>query len=192
MYNQQSTPTLTNVTFSGNSASSGGGMLNYYSNSSKLVNVTFSGNTAQLGGGMYNSNSSSPALRNVIMWGDTATSGREIYNSSSTPSIAYSDIQGCGGSGGGWGSACGTDDGHNIDADPRFEDADGADNNPGTADDNLRLQLTSPAIDAGNNAVVPSGVTTDLDGNPRIVNGVVDMGAYEVQRKIFLPLIMRG
>jgi hypothetical protein len=126
------------------------------------------------------------------MWGDTATNGRELYNSSSTPSIAYSDIQGCGGSGGGWGSACGTDDGHNIDADPRFEDADGPDNTPGTADDNLRLQLTSPAIDAGNNAVVPSGVTTDLDGNPRIVNGVVDMGAYEVQRKIFLPLIMRG
>jgi hypothetical protein len=91
----------------------------------------------------------------------------------------------------GWNPACGTNDGHNIDADPCFEDADGPDNTPGTADDNLRLQLTSPAIDAGNNAVVPSGVTTDRDGNPRIVNGVVDMGAYEVQRKIFLPLIMR-
>ena len=189
--NEGSNPGLTNVTFSGNSASYGGGMYNVSSSGQKLVNVTFSGNSANnLGGGIYNSNSS-PALRNIIMWGDTATSGREIYNSSSTPSIAYSDIQGCIGFMG-WNPACGTDSGGNIDAAPLFVDADGADDTPGTADDNLRLQLTSPAIDAGNNAVVPSGVTTDLDGNPRIVNGVVDMGAYEVQRKIFLPLIMRG
>ena len=39
----------------------------------------------------------------------------------------------------------------------------------------------SPAIDAGDNAVVPTGVTTDLAGSARIVNGTVDMGAYEVQ-----------
>ncbi len=31
-----------------------------------------------------------------------------------------------------------------MNADPLFEDADGADNTPGTADDNLRLQLTPP------------------------------------------------
>jgi len=53
------------------------------------------------------------------------------------------------------------------------------------ANGDLRLQLTSPAIDAGNNAAVPPGVTTDLDGNPRFVdftgrgNAIVDMGAYE-------------
>ena len=41
------------------------------------------------------------------------------------------------------------------------------------------LSAGSPAINAGNNADVPSGVTTDLAGNPRIIDGVVDMGAYE-------------
>ena len=58
----------------------------------------------------------------------------------------------------------------NTASDPKFVNA---------AAGNFHLQATSPCIGAGNNAYV-SGAT-DLDGNPRINNGTVDMGAYESQ-----------
>ena len=84
------------------------------------------------------------------------------------------------------------DDGNNLSADPLFVapiDPAGA---PTTAG-NLRLRVGSPAINAGNNAVAsPALPATDRDGNPRIVGGAVDIGAYE--RLIFtvnLPLVRR-
>lgn len=46
--------------------------------------------------------------------------------------------------------------------------------------DNYRLSPTSPAIDAGNNSLIPAGSSTDITGTvSRVLNGNVDMGAYE-------------
>jgi hypothetical protein len=78
----------------------------------------------------------------------------------SEAAAAYSDVQG------GW---PGVD---NIDLDPLFVQ-------PGT--DNLRLLIGSPCVNAGDNDALPPGVVTDIDGNPRIQGGVVDMGAYECE-----------
>ena len=50
-----------------------------------------------------------------------------------------------------------------------------------TATGDLTLQATSPAINQGNNTLIPSGITTDLANNARISGGTVDLGAYEFQ-----------
>ena len=64
MDNIISSPTLTNCTFASNSADYGGGMRNNYSSSNPtLTNCTFTNNSAERGGGgMFNRGSSSPIL----------------------------------------------------------------------------------------------------------------------------------
>jgi len=64
----------------------------------------------------------------------------------------------------------------NINADPLFVNAAAGD---------LQLEPGSPCINAGSNAAVPAGVTTDLAGNPRILGGTVDIGAYECVNIVF-------
>lgn len=151
-----------------------------------VTNCTLSGNSAPSGGGMYNSNGS-PTVNNCILWSNVPDQVFNFDPDTDTPTVAFSNVQG--------GLPPGTiDGGGNIDAAPLFVDADGPDGIPGNDDDNLRLMLGSPAIDAGKNAVVTAA--TDLDGNMRIVDDpaspdcpqapgtcgtppIVDMGAYE-------------
>jgi parallel beta-helix repeat protein len=189
MHNDDSSPIITNCTFTGNEAESGGGMYNEYYSHPILTNCTFSRNIARVGNALtcdawnhIKVHSSIIDLRNCILW----DGGNEIYNRTrSTINITYSnvpnnqtaiydpseDVI--------WGEG-------NINTDPLFVDADGDDNIVGTEDDDLRLLEGSPCIDAGDNSAVPPSVVTDVEGNPRITNGRVDMGAYERPAKYFL------
>ncbi|PSR12737.1 MAG: hypothetical protein C7N36_10770, partial [Bacteroidetes bacterium] len=89
MYNSNSSPTVTNCAFSGNSARDAGGMYNYSNSSPTVTNCTFSGNYAAFSGsGMYNS-SSSPTVSNCTFSGNYAnSSGGGMYNNaSSSPTV---------------------------------------------------------------------------------------------------------
>jgi L-ascorbate metabolism protein UlaG (beta-lactamase superfamily) len=182
-----SSPRLVNVVFSGNSASDDGGGMSNCNASPVLINATFSGNSASRGGGIFSSNGS-PTVTNCILWGNTP---HEIHDYDNGAIVTYSDIRG---------GHLGTG---NINGDPLFVDTDGPDDIPGTLDDNLRLQVTSPAIDAADNLAIPPDVSEDLAGAPRFADvpdrpdsgrgtpPLVDMGAYEHNIcRVHLPLTL--
>jgi fructose-specific component phosphotransferase system IIB-like protein len=139
----------------------GGGL---FSCEGTIQNNTIVGNSAtESGGGIGWCDGT---IRNCILWGNSAPNAPQVYDSS-VPT--YSCIQG-------W-----TRGGQGNIAPPSaaFVDPDGYDDDPVTyQDNNYRLLPTSPCIDAGMNEEWMVGAL-DLDGNPRILDGTVDMGAYE-------------
>ena len=93
MYNGSSSPTVTNCTFSSNSAvSDGGGMCNYDS-SPALTNCSFSGNSAIFGAGMHNT-SSSPALTSCTFSDNSAQNGGAMFNMISLPALTNCTFSG--------------------------------------------------------------------------------------------------
>ncbi|MDR3219800.1 MAG: right-handed parallel beta-helix repeat-containing protein [Dysgonamonadaceae bacterium] len=89
IYNCYSSPTLTHVTISENTATSVGGGIYNNDLSPTLTQVTISKNTAVHGGGIYNVNSS-PTITNVTISGNTANGhGGGIFNEgNSLPTLA--------------------------------------------------------------------------------------------------------
>lgn len=174
MDNGRSSPMVTNCAFNRNSADDRGGAMDNDGSSPTVTNCTFSSNSASNGNAIAcdSYNQSDPSVVNItncILW----DGGDEIWNNDgSTVTISYSDIAG------GWSDT----GGNNIDANPLLVDPNGLDGIPGTADDEegyVHLRGYSPCINAGDPASDYSG-QVDIDNQPRVAYGRVDMGADEV------------
>lgn len=126
------------------------------------------GNQAREGGGIDGS-----TLYNCTVVGNGAEIGGGTYFATAYNSIVYYNFYGENYISE-FDHSCTTgiqiDDGGNISVEPGFIDLPGG---------NLRLQTNSPCINSGNNAYVYEAA--DLNGNPRVVSGTVDIGAYEFQ-----------
>jgi hypothetical protein len=169
--------------FSGNSAGGSGGGLHVYAYGVAAINrCTFTGNAAgSYGSGIYGWVEASVVLSDSIVWGNSSDDwfGADTMRFSCSSSTAP-------GSG-------------NITADPLFvrnpdDGGDGWADDPGTPEDesanndygDLHLRSDSPCIDAGDPSFAAQPGETDLDGNPRVLDGDgdgqarVDMGADEV------------
>ncbi|NJL54748.1 hypothetical protein HC928_05810 [bacterium] len=185
---------LANSVLVGNRAADAGGALYAGTRSSvTLVQSTVVQHQASsVGGALVAFDATALTVQNSIVWNNTPNTVRST--NLSTIGFAHSIVGGSGGSAA-WNSTFGTDNGGNWDVAPLFRQspAPGADGVWGTLDDaygDLQLQEGSPAIDGGDNSLLPTGLTTDRAGQPRIVDGdlngtaIVDMGAYELSSPV--------
>src|SRR3984957_1659768 len=189
------TLTMTNVTISGNSttASSGAGLDN--EGSTTATNVTINGNQSSgEGGGVLNAGTGSLAMTNVTIAENIAhedAPGIRNLGSSSAVTLRNTIVaDGCSSTS----TPAVTSQGHNLDAGTSCGFAEAGDisgknpllgplqNNGGPIElPTMALATTSPAVDAGNNAVCP---TTDERGVPRPHGPVCDIGAFELAAPI--------
>jgi hypothetical protein len=162
---------LNRCILSNNSAGYGGGASN-----SKLNNCLVVGNTGgEAGGGVNGDYQNATVLINCTVISNKAGMfpGGVSGGCSLSNCIVYYNTPG-NGSGVIMSSCCTTPlptiGIGNITNAPLFVNLAGGD---------FHLQSNSPCINSGNNAYVTSA--NDLDGNPRIVGGTVDIGTYEYQ-----------
>ncbi|MGB0714492.1 MAG: hypothetical protein ACPGXK_01355 [Phycisphaerae bacterium] len=189
--------TFTNSLFYGNTAGIGGGALAADHSGFQLNNCTVVGNRVidgVFGGGvMQQGTFGTMEIANSIIWGNSTSTGdsdelNQMWNPN-LPSFLVlnnSSIQNYSGTREFAGAG-------NSGTNPSFVNLLGNDGQAGTGDEDYRLSGTSTLIDAGNNTLVPAGLQTDLNGEPRFVDiasvtdtgigtaPIVDLGAFEAQ-----------
>jgi hypothetical protein len=143
-------PTVENCVIRTNIAESEGGGIQLFPANANLKHCTIVGNTAPIGGGIH-APFSSPVITNSIVWGNSI--GQIVDG---TPVVSHCLV-----AGGFPGKAV-------FSADPVL-----------AFPNDSHLMPDSPCRDAGT-LDVPGGLPpTDLDGNPRPLDGLPDIGAYE-------------
>lgn len=146
----------------GATTNGGGG---FVATNGKSVNCTFVGNRSGRGGGIYFSTNTGTSAANCIFWHNYALVWEQVGtpSGSNAADVTYSAIQE---QYPGTGNIIIAED--NESGGPLFFN-------------NYNLQVNSPCINTGSNAILTLSDTTDLAGNIRIYDTIVDMGAYERQ-----------
>ncbi|MEA5471452.1 right-handed parallel beta-helix repeat-containing protein, partial [Spirulina sp. 06S082] len=169
--------TLTNSTVSGNSAGATGGGLST-SNNITLTNSTVSGNSAGTIGGGLNANTNITLTNSIVANNTDNGTAPDLFANLGTITATNSLIEDSTG-------ATITGSNNIIGVDPQLLPL----GDYGGPTQTHALALTSPALNAGDNALVGS-LTTDQRGAPgaRIADGTVDMGAFEWQGFEIVPI----
>jgi hypothetical protein len=166
--------TLTNTTFSGNSAASGAGICEVGNSAAgSVANCTLSGNTASsTGGGLTDQNPyGSMAVGNTIIAGNSAPTSPDF--SGTINSQGHNLIgDGTGASGFAPTDLVGTA------ANPINPQVGPLQDNGGPTQ-SMALLSSSQAIDAGDNSLNSQPYDQRGPGYPRVINGTVDIGAFE-------------
>jgi len=150
----------------------------------QATNSTIVGNLAtNRGGGIYYLKKTDARFTNCILWGNADGNGTgavsQIHSPLAAPMVIYSCIQ----------DDQPNDDNipfgggqnENIDDDPMFVRLPGDNNDYG----DLHLRIDSPCINAGSSLFTASPENVDMDGQPRVIGPVVDIGADE-----YAPMII--
>lgn len=184
--------TIINNTLSGNSTGySGGGICNI--GTATIINSTLSGNLVtndgQGGGGTGGGIESSGPLQlgNSLMSSNTALAGKEIflYNAANFISQGHNLIGENGVSGVEGATLAASDIVPTVGISAILAPL----GDYGGLTQTHLLVPGSPAINAGDIALIPAGVTTDQRGFPRIQDGTVDIGAMEVGSATDIPTL---
>jgi parallel beta-helix repeat protein len=175
---------INNIICNNSSIGQGGGIYCFDTICNPLiVNNTIANNSANIGGGFFTWGTSwgtpNPTIINSIFWGNIATqSGDQIYiqNSGNLTTISYCDVDTIEGNMGFTGIF-----NNNIKTNPLFVNpSSGAGLNYNGLLADWNLMGNSPCINTGDPDTTGLFLRDiDIDGNNRIIDGIIDIGAYE-------------
>ncbi len=182
---------LINSLLNNNSSGSRGGALELTGTVPlTIVNTSICNNMSFKGGGIFCD--ASPILKNCILWGNVAGSCgdqvfiQDLWGQNSEPQFFFCNVEG------GKESFCldnytnpvyefDYENYFNIDEFPEFTDS---------TNHNFSLTAISPCINVGTPNSLSLGLPDfDLAGNPRVVDGRIDIGAYEYPYPVLIRQI---
>ena len=177
MYNEGSSPTVSNCTFSGNSAlfivsiGDGGGMYNWNS-SPTVTNCTFSGNEAGgSGGGMMNM-TSTPTVTDCTFSGNSAYQGGGMYNQISSPAVTNCTFSGNSSASAAWGGGMVNDGSSPTVSKCSFFNNEGENFGGGMYNHNNSSPLVTGCVFSGNHAWEGGGGMCNMNSAPTLTSSI--------------------